>query len=320
MAAQSDGNERWPRELELLRRLRRNALALPQDLVRHFANARSQSLGAWEEARDANDFALFARPFDRLLSLMRERAAGLCAGGDPYDALLDEHEHGMTRSRLDPVLDEVRKRLVPMVKDASAATASSVGLLNGRRFAENRQWELCRQLLTSIGFEFERGRLDRSTHPFTLSPAPTTCASPSAWTRTICRPRSSPRCMKAATVSTIRASIRTTATRSSAKRPAWACTNASRACGRTMSGAASPSGVMRFRFCGNCFPMRPKASTAKRSIARSTSCGRASTASPRTRCRIICTSCCVTSWRWRCSPARLRSATCPRHGTSAAPR
>ena len=168
VAAQSDGNERWPRELELLRRLRRNALALPQDLVRHFANARSQSLGAWEEARAGNDFALFARPFDRLLSLMRERAAGLCAGGDPYDALLDEHEHAMTRSRLDPVLDEVRNRLVPMVKDASAATASAIGLLNGRRFTESGQWELCRQLLASIGFEFERGRLDRSTHPFTL--------------------------------------------------------------------------------------------------------------------------------------------------------
>ena len=57
VAAQSEGNERLARELFLLRRLRRQALALPQDLVRQFANARSQALGAWEEARAKNSYA-----------------------------------------------------------------------------------------------------------------------------------------------------------------------------------------------------------------------------------------------------------------------
>ena len=168
LAAQSSDSQTWPREIQLLRRLRRHALALPQDLVRHFANARSHALGAWEEARARNDFSLFARPFDQLLGLLRDKAAALAVGGDPYDALLDEYEEGMTRARLDPVLDDVRKRLVPLVKQASAATASNAALLMGRKFPQKGQWELCRQLLATIGFQFERGRLDRSTHPFTL--------------------------------------------------------------------------------------------------------------------------------------------------------
>ena len=67
VAAQSEGNERLARELFLLRRLRRQALALPQDLVRQFANARSQALGAWEEARAKNSFAIFAPPSNRWL-------------------------------------------------------------------------------------------------------------------------------------------------------------------------------------------------------------------------------------------------------------
>ena len=171
VAAQSENDPRLSRELELLRRLRRNALVLPEDLVRHFANAKSQALGAWEEARTKSDFGIFARPFDRLLSLLRERAQALAAGGDAYDALLGEYEHGMTRSRLDPVLEDVRNKLVPLVKDASAATAKNTGLLNGRRFAEAGQWELCRRLLAATGFDFERGRLDRSTHPFKIGRA-----------------------------------------------------------------------------------------------------------------------------------------------------
>ncbi|HXJ00040.1 MAG TPA: carboxypeptidase M32, partial [Micropepsaceae bacterium] len=168
VAAQSEASNNRARELTLLRRLRRNALALPEDLVRHFANAKSHALGAWEDARTADDFAVFAQPFGQLLSLLRERAQALSGGGDLYDALLGEFEHGMTRSRLDPVLDDVRARLVPLVKEASAATASWTTPFAERKFAEQAQWELCRRLLEAIGFEFARGRIDRSTHPFTL--------------------------------------------------------------------------------------------------------------------------------------------------------
>src|SRR5262249_22772006 len=66
VAAQSEGNERLARELIVLRRLRRDALALPDDLVRQYARAKSQSLGAWEYARVKNDFKVFAEPFERL--------------------------------------------------------------------------------------------------------------------------------------------------------------------------------------------------------------------------------------------------------------
>jgi carboxypeptidase Taq len=165
VAVQSEGNERLSRELALLRRLRRHALALPEDLVRQFANAKSQSLGAWEEARAKDAYGLFAPSFDRLLALVRERAKALAGAGEPYDALLDEHEPGMSRARLDPVLDEVRNALVPLVREANACPDR---LRGAHRFAEAGQWDLCRRLLTAVGFAFERGRLDRSTHPFTL--------------------------------------------------------------------------------------------------------------------------------------------------------
>jgi carboxypeptidase Taq len=167
-AADDGSDERMARELVLLRRLRRQAHALPEDLVRHLANAKSQSLGAWEEARHRNDFGLFGKAFDRLLSLVRERGEALAMGGETYDALLDEFEQGMTRSRLDPVLDEVKSRLVPLVKEATEKTASWAGSLDGKRFPEAAQAELCRGLLGSIGFAFDRGRLDKSTHPFTM--------------------------------------------------------------------------------------------------------------------------------------------------------
>jgi carboxypeptidase Taq len=168
VAAQNPYDAAWHRELTLIRRLRRSAMALPEGLVRAFANAKSQSLGAWEDARSRDDFSLFAGPFDSLMPLVRERAQALSKGMEPYDALLDEYEHGMTRARLEPVLTNLRQRLVPLVRSVSEKASSSANALAGRHFPDPAQWAFCRRILAAIGFDFERGRLDRSTHPFTL--------------------------------------------------------------------------------------------------------------------------------------------------------
>lgn len=169
VAQNRDGDERWTRELELLRRLRRTAQALPDDLVRAFAKAKSRALGAWEDARVRNDFTLFAPAFERVVELVRERAQALARGDDAYDALLDEYEPGMSRSRLEPVLSELRDFLVPWVQGGEEASRESANMqLKGRRFSEAGQWELCRRMLAAMGFDLSRGRLDRSTHPFTL--------------------------------------------------------------------------------------------------------------------------------------------------------
>jgi carboxypeptidase Taq len=168
VAEHRGGDARWSRELALLRRLRRLALAVPDELVREFARAKSRCLGAWEAARDRNDFSVFASPFEQVMGLVRERAQALARGADSYDALLEEYEPSMTRSRLEPIMTELRDRIVPIVRQSAATAAPAGDRLHGRQFAEAGQWELCRRVLRAIGFDFERGRLDPSTHPFAL--------------------------------------------------------------------------------------------------------------------------------------------------------
>ncbi|HTW35591.1 MAG TPA: hypothetical protein VMD53_13315 [Rhizomicrobium sp.] len=155
-------------ELDLLRRERKIARAIPEALVRSFANAKSQALAAWEEAREKNEFAVFALPFSQLLALVRARAECLAAGGDLYDALMDQYEPGMTRPRLDPLLRSLCQRLVPLVHSAANA-GSKMGQENPpARFPAAGQWQLCTRVLKCIGFDFDRGRFDSSTHPFTM--------------------------------------------------------------------------------------------------------------------------------------------------------
>lgn len=153
-------------ELAQLRRVRRIALALPADLVTAFAEARSAALAGWERARVAGEYVDFAAPFSALLGLVRERAAALRLGPDAYDGLLDEHEPHMTRERLEPLLRGVGARLAPLVERLGGRAAQD-GLPAGP-YATALQAEFCTGLLRDMGFDFERGRSDRSTHPFTM--------------------------------------------------------------------------------------------------------------------------------------------------------
>lgn len=163
---QASGAEAWTRELELLRRQRRTALGLPEDLVRRLASARARATGAWEDARSADDFKVFEPALGQLIELVRERAGALADSGDRYDTLLDEYEPGMSCARLEPVLSDLRARLAPWVAKL-ADTAPQKDVLTGRKLLESERWKLCYDLLAAIGFDRGRGKLDVSTHPFT---------------------------------------------------------------------------------------------------------------------------------------------------------
>jgi carboxypeptidase Taq len=155
-------------ELERLGRLRRTAVALPQSLVAAFAETRSHCLAAWEEARRSDDYATFLSPFAQLLKLMRERAEALKLSETLYDGLLDEHEPGMRRTRLDPLLEKTGARLRALVPALAERTRRYAELLPRGGYHQARQRRFCADLLRDMGFDFKRGRLDRSTHPFTM--------------------------------------------------------------------------------------------------------------------------------------------------------
>jgi carboxypeptidase Taq len=166
-AALAAGDALATAELDELRRERRTELALPRDLVGALAEARSRSLAAWETARTTADWDAFAAPFAELLRLSRERAQALQRGGDLYDGLVDEYEPGMTRTRLDGVLGPLGTRLRELVPGLAERTRDHRLPLSGP-FPTGGQQRFCAVIARAMGFAFDRGRIDRSTHPFTM--------------------------------------------------------------------------------------------------------------------------------------------------------
>ena len=151
-----------------MRRMHDQAARLPQSFVETFAKARSEALVAWQDARSASDFEAFKPSLERLIALTREKIDLLGVTSTPYDVLLDEYEVGMTVEDYDPLFAGLKARLVPLLQAITAAQSSTPdpSLPEGLRFSVDAQKVFCKAVSANMGFDFEAGRMDASTHPF----------------------------------------------------------------------------------------------------------------------------------------------------------
>ncbi len=168
--AQADGFTDADRGL--LRQVRRGydrANKLPRGLVQEMARVSAASFEAWRRARQASDFAAFAPWLSQVITLQREVADRLGYKETRYDALLDEYEPGMTSSRVDALFAPVREVSASLVRRiAESGHTIDASCLEGD-FSPDSQVKLSDTMLRAIGYDFGRGQIAISPHPFTTS-------------------------------------------------------------------------------------------------------------------------------------------------------
>lgn len=149
------------------------AKKLPSSFVNRLQRECSLAQQVWTEARKNNDFKSFLPHLRTLLALKIEEAKYLGFVDSPYDPLLDRYEPGATAAQLKPLFAKLRERLVPLLQQVmNSSHKPDEGLLT-QPFETEKQLEFGRMVLEKMGYQFERGRLDLSTHPFTTSFHPT---------------------------------------------------------------------------------------------------------------------------------------------------
>jgi carboxypeptidase Taq len=129
----------------------------------------SQSFESWESARKENDFRLFASNLEKLIQLKQKEADLIGYSEHPYDALIDEFEPGMLTSNLDRIFGQLIPGLNELVKRKPSSFNDDFMYFN---YPKNQQWDTGIEVLKIMGYDFNKGRQDISTHPFTISIAP----------------------------------------------------------------------------------------------------------------------------------------------------
>ncbi len=141
-----------------------HATRLPGEFIARRTKAQSAGYHAWVEARAQDDFEAFRPHLEANLALAREEADFLDAP-DPYDFWLDQFDPGLDRKTverlfgpLQPALRELAERI-----EKSGHTVSTEAL---KGFPVDGQEQFLTAVVRSFGFDFQRGRIDRSVHPF----------------------------------------------------------------------------------------------------------------------------------------------------------
>lgn len=160
-----------------IRRMRRDydrATKLPKELVAELAKTASLAQEAWKEARSKDDFSLFRPWLERMMELTRRKAEcyGTPPGGELYDALLDEYEPGATAREIDSIFKPLAQRLAGLVKELAERGKRPDDRFLNVAFDPAGQHEMGQFVLKAMGFDFNAGRLDTTTHPFCSGMAP----------------------------------------------------------------------------------------------------------------------------------------------------
>ncbi|MDO9118423.1 MAG: carboxypeptidase M32 [Nitrospira sp.] len=149
------------------------AKKLPSDFVVRLSRETSLAQQVWAEAKEQNNFRQFLPNLRTVLALKREEAEYLGYKTSPYDALLDVYEPGSTIATLRPLFAQMKARLVPLLKRVTQSPNQIDDSILRHSYDQARQLEFGRLVLIAMGYDFERGRLDLSAHPFTTSFHPT---------------------------------------------------------------------------------------------------------------------------------------------------
>lgn len=165
LAAPRVNVNRWARAHERERKLERA-------WVEELAEATALAHGAWASARAANDFAAFAPHLSGVLALKRREANALADGGDPWDALLDDFEPGMTGARLEALFAPLEPGLRDLLAALAVAPNQPRADVLARRVPIDLQRRFIARVLDRIGYDPKRGRLDTSAHPFSTKLGP----------------------------------------------------------------------------------------------------------------------------------------------------
>lgn len=157
------------KEIELLEEEIEKIKVIPSEEYKMYSELTAKAQGIWEVAREKNDFESFAPVLEQIFNFNRKfieyRGVKL---EDIYSVILNDYEKGMSVEKLDFFFDELKKEIVPLLKEINK---------NKREFqdkikfqvAECDQENFSKEILKYIGFDLERGIISKSAHPFTLT-------------------------------------------------------------------------------------------------------------------------------------------------------
>ena len=152
--------------IRVTRRDYERSVRVPAAFVAEWTDHGAKSYQAWAEARPKNDFKAVEPYLVKTVDLSRKFANYFPGYEHIADPLIDQADYGMKASTLHALFAELRGQLVPLVQAITSQPPADDSSLR-QRFPEAGQWSFGLEVIKRLGYDFNRGRQDKTHHPFT---------------------------------------------------------------------------------------------------------------------------------------------------------
>ena len=154
--------------IRVTRRKYEAAVRVPAEFMAKLSMHRTESYEAWAAARPANNFAAVRPYLEKTLDMSRELANFFPGYDHIADPLIDFADYGMKTSFLRSLFAELREQLVPIVEAITSQTPPNDSCLR-QDYPEAQQLKFTLKIIEQLGYDFQRGRQDKTHHPFMIN-------------------------------------------------------------------------------------------------------------------------------------------------------
>lgn len=141
------------------------ATKVPSELLGEFSEHTSTTYQVWSKARHENNFTAVRPYLEKTLDYSRRIAE--CFPGYEHiaDPLISFADRGMKATTVRQLFAELREQLVPLVNTITAQKTADDSCLK-QSYPEAEQLAFGAAIIKQFGYDFERGRQDKTHHPF----------------------------------------------------------------------------------------------------------------------------------------------------------
>jgi len=169
-ACRDELDELTAREVYLMREEVQEMTRIPMDEFTAYSKLRTDSVAAWLEAKEKNDYSIFEPFLAQVIAYTRKFAAYRNPDLPAYEVLLDSYEKGLNTQTLDAFFGMLRKEIVPMIEQAKKQKPLP-DFVNADCDV-NAQRVLSDYLMDVMGLDRSRCAIAETEHPFTTSMNP----------------------------------------------------------------------------------------------------------------------------------------------------
>jgi carboxypeptidase Taq len=155
-------------EASLIRVARRDyerAVKVPAAFMAEIYGHTTAAYEAWTKARAANDFAAMRPLLEKTLDLSHNFAEFFPDREHIIDPLIDLSDYGMKAASVRALFADLRAELVPIVQAITERPPADDACLK-RHYPEDQQRAFGEMVIQRYGYDFNRGRQDKTHHPF----------------------------------------------------------------------------------------------------------------------------------------------------------